>query len=202
MAYRTYSTLPPQAKVPVSFSRRAAETLRRSVSALEKTPDSRDAAHGIDGTGGRHRTRAGNDDRRRVALRDIRGHKVRRCQQAWLDGLGGSRFAGRPRRILCGAKKKYQPWADLAGSYGLDIFQIAGSPCKNYELLLGLYANAERVDIRHSHATLRAIQDSFAEKTPQEYFLAMSQTSEEGEAAYNLHEARVAIRTRNDGRGD
>ncbi len=78
----------------------------------------------------------------------------------------------------------------------MSVFDFAGAPPRDYETLVGLWANRERVTTRKAHVVLRALLDANAGVVPAEYYRALFDTDEEAMAQHALYESRMAFATR------
>ncbi len=93
-------------------------------------------------------------------------------------------------------KKKFQPWADLAAVYGIGILNFPGAPRCDYECLWGLWLCLTREETRRAYDALRGVMDGIGvamggAPIPPEYFLAITETAEEGQAIHAIHADRV-----------
>lgn len=70
-------------------------------------------------------------------------------------------------------KKKARPYVDLIVAYGWGVLQCCGAERPDWEFLVGLYLNIERVESRHSLRVLFAVQQAF-ERVPDYRLFAAS----------------------------
>jgi hypothetical protein len=89
-------------------------------------------------------------------------------------------------------KKKLQPWADLAATYGLGIFGFAGAPPRDYETLVGLYACSGRSEVRKAFRTTIGVQQASQDVMDARVFDSIYDTPEEAQAQMQLAASRVS----------
>ena len=59
-------------------------------------------------------------------------------------------------------------------------------------MLLGLWLNADRQQLRQAYIVLRGTQDASAEETPEAYFQAIYDDPMQAKAEHTMHVSRVA----------
>lgn len=135
---------------------------------------------------GRRRPGARNRVLPRLSLRGVRYTEVEQQNPNGANRLGNHRAPGYAQGLHGVRKKKVQPWADLAGAYGLGIFDFPGAPARNYETFFGLYLLTQRTELRRGYQVLdaarSAIVETFFQGTlPDRYYRSMYDTPEEAE---------------------
>lgn len=93
---------------------------------------------------------------------------------------------------LC-CKKKARPYVDLVVAYGWGVFQCVGSPRLDWELLVGLYLNIERAELRYAMRTLHGVSQCFAETPDKSMFEASVEDPKLGEYLYQRHKTMAEL---------
>ena len=121
--------------------------------------------------------------------------------------MGTAGTAPPVRRVPDGLKKKYQPVADAVATFGLRAVEwfhpyAARHPDsrRGYECACGLFFLRGRIESRRAFAFAQSVADGIGAamtgEIPEKYFIAMSESEEDGRAIYNLHQSRVAFARR------
>lgn len=104
--------------------------------------------------------------------RDFRDRGIQRETRA--HGLGAGRPTLQVSNLDRHGKKKAQPWADLICTYGIEVLSGPGAPRRDYEFLIGLAFNVERVELRKSWRVLRAVTAALSGKLGYEWYDAIN----------------------------
>ena len=107
------------------------------------------------------------------------------------DGLGNTQYVRQLSGIHRSGKKKVQPWADLAVTYGIAVLSLNGGPPRNYETALGLFLNGDRAELRKSFRVLAAMEASKSSGIGKDYFSAIYDDPEQADAMFNIYQSRM-----------
>lgn len=83
------------------------------------------------------------------------------------------------RGLPGGAKKKWQPDADIAGAFGASALDAGDA---GYERTLGLWLNCQRAETRRAIGVLTGIRAALGQDVPREFLAAIADEPDEAAA--------------------
>lgn len=90
-----------------------------------------------------------------------------------------------------GCKKKWQPVADTAGSYGAGI--LSDSDRGNHECYFGLYLNQHRQRTRFALSVTQGVGLALSAEWSEDVFSAIANNDEEANYLHQMHKANAAM---------